>query len=80
MVSFTDAAYIILKKEGKPLTGKQIVDKAIKQKILETKGKTPELTMCTSIYLENKRKLEHEEPIRFQRGDSFNIWGLTEWK
>ena len=83
MSSFTQAAYEILKVEGKPLSTKNILEKALSKGIIKTNGKTPEQTLWSSLYSENKRRLESHSKgkvpkPRFKR-DKNGVWSLTEW-
>jgi hypothetical protein len=39
MPSFTNAAYSILKEQGKPLSALEITDRALKRGLIATKGK-----------------------------------------
>ena len=50
MASFTEAAYIILKKQAKPMHARDICREAMSQKLIETQGKTPEHTMSASLF------------------------------
>ena len=76
MVSFTEAAYAILKAEGRPLTTKEITQKAISRNLIKTQGKTPKETMYASIYLENKRKLKRGADPRFKKV-GIDTWDLV---
>ena len=78
-MSFTQAAYLVLKNEGKPLTSKEIAHRAISQGLIKTDGKTPSSTMWVSLYAENKRKSKAGKPLRFKQG-TLRVWGLTEWE
>ncbi len=77
--SFTQAAYLILKNEGKPLTSLELTHRAIEQGLITTKGKTPSATMWASLYTENRRKSKAGKPLRFKQG-KLRVWGLTEWE
>lgn len=48
-MTFLEAALDILKRERKPLTYKEIVQKAMERKLLTFVGRTPELTMQTQL-------------------------------
>lgn len=78
MSSFVEAAYEILKTEGAPLNTKNILEKALARGIVQTKGKTPQQTLWSSLYSENKRRLKRGEKARFEQ-QKMNVWGLTEW-
>ncbi|MFC1865795.1 winged helix-turn-helix domain-containing protein [Chloroflexota bacterium] len=73
-----EAAYIILKEYGRPLHLKEIIRIALKKKMIKTKGKTPESTLNSNFYKENKRRAERGEDLRFYRVGKA-MWGLTEW-
>jgi hypothetical protein len=77
-MSFTKAAYEVLKSANCPLHTNEIIRRAIREGMLQTKAKIPRTTMWSSLYLENKRKHEQGKQPRFsQHGNS--VWGLTEW-
>jgi hypothetical protein len=76
MASFTEAAYIILKTEGKPLHSDEITRRAIAQNMIATNGKTPAGTMRASLYLENKRKIKSGKNTRFKQLPN-NMWELS---
>lgn len=79
MLSKTEATYKILKRYRKPLHVKEIINIALSQKMIFTKGKTPESTLGADLYSENKRRKEQGRRTRFCRVGP-GIWGLTEWK
>lgn len=79
MPSFTSAAYSLLEEQGKPLSTHEITKRALARRLIVTRGKTPNNTMASSLYLENKRRLERGEQPRFKRYQN-NLWGLTKWK
>ena len=56
MKSFKDIAYQILKEEGVPLHSKDIVRIALKKKMLDTTGKTPEATMNAELIVDTNKK------------------------
>jgi hypothetical protein len=47
--SFIDAAIEILRKEGKPMKSKEIIDKALKLGLIKTYGKTPDQTLTAIL-------------------------------
>jgi hypothetical protein len=51
-VSFKEAALQILRKAERPLTAKEIVDKAIESGTLQTEGATPDATMGAVLYVD----------------------------
>ena len=64
-LSFTDAAEKILREAGKPLTHKQLAQKALAEKLVQSESETPEISMHVSIRGEMKRRGERGEPQRF---------------
>lgn len=64
-LSFTDAAERILREAKKPLTHKQLAQKAIAGNLVQTESKTPEISMHVSIRVEMKRRETRGEPQRF---------------
>jgi DNA-directed RNA polymerase delta subunit len=75
-LSFLEAAYKILKRENKPLTSEEITKIALRYKLIETSGKTPERTMGAQIYMDIKRKGNKSRFVKIEKG----IFGLKEWK
>jgi hypothetical protein len=61
MNSFKDAALKILKEAGKPLHAKEITEIALKNNLIKTNGKTPDVTMnarlITDINLKKEKSL-----------------------
>jgi hypothetical protein len=49
-VRFIEAAEEVLRREGRPLTTKQITELALARGLIETHGKTPEATMSAALY------------------------------
>ena len=78
MYTKTEAAFMILKEHGKPLHVKEIIRIALERKMIETKGKTPWLTLTSDLHNENKRRTKLGRDLRFIRLDK-GIWGLAEW-
>jgi hypothetical protein len=78
-MTFTEAAYMILKDARKPLHSREIVEIALNKRLLGSNGKTPWSTMWASLYLENKRREKRGIKPRFVR-QSKAVWGLTEWE
>lgn len=56
MVSFKQAAEIVLKEAKKPLDIAVITSRALEKHILETKGKTPDRTMLSEIWRDVRSK------------------------
>ena len=55
MSKYRDAAYEVLRGAGKPLTGAEIVEGALKMGLIETRGTTPGSTMAAALYTDIKR-------------------------
>jgi restriction system protein len=64
-LSFADAAERILRAEGKPLTHRQLADKAIAQHLIHTESQTPHISMHVGLRSEIKRRDQRGEPQRF---------------
>jgi len=75
-MSFLEAAYKILKREDKPLAPEEITKIALRDKLIETSGNTPERTMGAQIYMEIKRKGKKSRFVKIRKG----VFGLMEWK
>ena len=75
-MTFTDAAYRILKDNKEPMHYKKITEQALKRDYIETEGKTPEATMTARISHEIKKKGEKSRFVRAGRG----IYGLKDKK
>jgi hypothetical protein len=54
-VNFADAAYQIPKKNGKPMSSKELTAVALREGLITTSGKTPEATMGARIYVDIKQ-------------------------
>lgn len=78
MMSKTEAAYAILKRTKRPMTVKEIIKIAISDRMIITKGATPDQTLNVDMYLENKRRDHQNRQKRFKRHEN-GYWGLTEW-
>lgn len=63
-MKFKDAAYEVLKKEGKPLHYREIASRALVLGILETEGDTPGSTMGALLYTDTLKA-----DSRFTRGE-----------
>jgi hypothetical protein len=79
MLSKTEAAYKILKAAKKPLHISEILATALKKEMIKTRGKTPLSTLAVDLLLENRRRTERGEKLRFVKVAS-GTWGLVEWK
>lgn len=64
-MSFTDAAEKILREAGKPLTHRELAQRAISKKLVKTESETPNISMHVSIRSEMKRRESRGEPQRF---------------
>ena len=49
-MSFSNAAYEVLKTERKPLSPKQVIELAIKKGLIVTEGKTPRSSMAARLW------------------------------
>ena len=63
---FAEAAAVVLAKAGKELSYREISDRALKDKLIYTEGKTPEASMYVALRFDIKRRDERGEPQRFQ--------------
>lgn len=64
-LSFTDAAEKILRDASKPLTHKELAQRALAKKLVQTESETPNISMHVSIRSEMKRRELRGEPQRF---------------
>ncbi len=80
-LSFSDCAEKVLQKYGnkKPMHYRDITKYALKNKWLNTEGKTPEATMYAQIITEIKRKQKRGEQPRFVQ-HSRGMVGLSNWQ
>lgn len=62
-LSFLDAAVRVMSNAGEPLTTGEIVDRAIKSGLVETRGKTPEATLAAILY----RSISEDVETPFER-------------
>lgn len=74
-LSYTDAAYEILKNTNEALSSVELVDIALTKKLIETEGKTPEATMWSALYLEGQRKGNKSRFVQIGKDN----WALSEW-
>jgi hypothetical protein len=65
-ISFGDAAEKILRQEGKPLSHRQIAERAIEGKLIQSESKTPDISLYVILRSEIRRRLQRNEPQRFQ--------------
>jgi len=78
MYTKTEAAFKILKDNGKPLPVREIIQIALSKKMIITTGKTPDATLEADFINERKRRVKRGESLRFVR-TAPGIWGLAEW-
>lgn len=62
------AAIQVLRESQKPLTGKEITERAIEQNLISTSGKTPKATMNSLIAMDIKDKKERSAFVRVKPG------------
>ena len=74
-MNFKKAAYNILKKEKKPLSAKEITQAALKEGLITSHGKTPNMTVSAVIYTNIKQKGGESLFVKVKRG----FFGLREW-
>ncbi|MDY6893518.1 MAG: winged helix-turn-helix domain-containing protein, partial [Chloroflexota bacterium] len=74
-MSFIDAGYEILKREGKSLTAEEITTIALNQGLISTTGKTPSATMGAQLYMDIKKNADISRFVKVDRGK----FGLREW-
>ncbi len=74
-MSFSDAAYKILKDTNRALSAYELTKIALEKHLIETKGKTPEATMWSALYLEGQRKGNKSRFLRIGQ----DKWCLSEW-
>lgn len=72
--TFLDAAYEILKTEGKPLKPEDINRRALDLGLLRTKGKTPEIVMVICLYFDIRDKGSRSRFIKIG-ADQFGLIG-----
>ena len=70
-ISFIEAAYQILKQEGKPLSAKEITSIALAENLIHSSGKTPSATIGAEIYADIKSKSDSSRFIKIDRGKFF---------
>ena len=79
-LSFTDAAEAVLEQYGKrrPMHYRDITNKVLELKLVNTKGQTPEATLYAQVLTETKRRTRRGEQPRFVMHGKGYI-GLTRW-
>lgn len=68
-ISKIKAAVLIFKKYKKPFSSRELVEIALKQKLIKVNGLTPHATMNADILNENKRRKNSRRKPRFLRVD-----------
>lgn len=68
MPSFREAAIIILKEAGTPLTVSEITKRSLQKGLINTNGKTPKRTMYTQIYRDIEKKKKDSAFIKSGKG------------
>lgn len=64
-LSFSDAAEKLLRESGKPMSHKELANRALSKKLVSTESQTPEISMHVSIRSDMKRREQRGEPQRF---------------
>jgi len=78
-MTFTDAAYELLKESGEPRHYRWLTEEALRRSWIATTGKTPEATMYAVLYNEIKNEIPGRKPSRFIRTER-GMFGLAEWQ
>jgi hypothetical protein len=75
-VSFLESAESVLRRAKKPLTVVEITEIALRQGLIETRGKTPAATMNAALY-----RAPADSPIRreFESGPKRAVRGSVRW-
>lgn len=80
-MTFLDAAIAVLSKADRPLAAEEIVRLALEQRLLTSRGKTPEATMSAALYLEarleNARVHKVAEPGRLRARRDSVCWTIA---
>ena len=77
-MSFTDAAEMLLHREGRLMSAREITDMALAEGLIATEGKSPASTMGANFHLEGLRKASQGKKGRFVRFEK-GKWGLRQW-
>jgi hypothetical protein len=72
-MTFLDAAFQVLRSSERPLTTQEITERALKEGLIDTRGKTPAATMSAALYQALRTsgylvKLGDPGPERARRG------------
>src|SRR5262245_57292245 len=65
LLSFADAAELLIRRAQKPLSYKQLTKIALDEKLIETQSETPAITMHVALRSDMKRREQRGEPQRF---------------
>lgn len=75
-LSYKEAAYEVLKAEGRPLRYTELADIAIELGLINPQGITPEASLSAQLY----RDIQQKGSISLFRREGPGIFGLTEWE
>jgi hypothetical protein len=78
MASFIDAAYLILKETGRPMSTDEIMGVALKRGLISSHGLTPGRTLGAQIYLDIRDNGPRSRFIKIERGTFALNAGLIE--
>ncbi len=80
-MTFVGAAKAVLQGADRPLTSREICERALKNGLLTTKGKTPEASMSAALYglaandpAGNVQRIYEDGTTRARRGSVRWIW------
>jgi restriction system protein len=65
-MTYLEAAATVLERAGSPLHYREITRRALAERLIEPKGKTPEATMGAQLYMVVKQAESSGEPPRFR--------------
>lgn len=74
-MTFKEAAYFILKREKRPMTAREIVEIALKEKLIKTSSKSPDRDLAIQIYDDIRLNGENSPFVKVGRG----LFGLREF-
>ncbi len=75
-MTFSEAAVEILRLSSEPLTAEQIVEEALRRRLIQSTGKTPVQTMRTALYVKRP-----EGVVRvFKKGPSRALRSSVRWR
>jgi hypothetical protein len=73
-MNYIDAAILVLRQTGRPMTDAEITEQAIASGVLRPNGKTPRQTMSAALYVHAKHpasvvcRVAEQGPARARRG------------